>query len=325
MKPSRKNNRKERTNESSTKGRRNTAVKMRWFACRLAVVTFVVTLILGRESHVVGDASNDINNKININDNDNNKDASTELTVVVSPKCAAVLLVAGTTLGAGVASVAVTLTPAALCASGFCSTGVAAGSYAAWWQSTMPLVAKGSLFALLQSITTTASTAGAATGTILTGAAVGGAASAAYLHDFCVMVDKTDPESELGLVFDTCWFAAQKAGQTKEYLVNQCTESTTCTAISTAAVAAADSASSWWQSMASRVATTANNAAVRLSMASLRSDINHIKAEFGKQTYAEMDGNYEAWVEMTVQNFLQTKIKVGDLEMKLKELEDSLI
>jgi hypothetical protein len=35
---------------------------------------------------------------------------------------------------------------------GFSAVGVTKGSFAAWWQSTMPLVAKGSIFAVLQSI-----------------------------------------------------------------------------------------------------------------------------------------------------------------------------
>jgi hypothetical protein len=43
-------------------------------------------------------------------------------------------------------------TPAILPAVGFCSNGVEAGSMAARWQSTYPLVPRGSPFALLQSI-----------------------------------------------------------------------------------------------------------------------------------------------------------------------------
>lgn len=48
--------------------------------------------------------------------------------ITISAKCASVLVVAGTTLGAGATYV---LTPVAICAAGFCPTGVAGGSFAA--------------------------------------------------------------------------------------------------------------------------------------------------------------------------------------------------
>jgi hypothetical protein len=57
-------------------------------------------------------------------------DEDAEEEVKISAKCAAVLIAAGTTLGAGSAYL---LTPAALCSAGFCTTGVASGSFAAWW------------------------------------------------------------------------------------------------------------------------------------------------------------------------------------------------
>ena len=96
------------------------------------------------------------------------EEAKADDTINVSSKCAAVLLASGTTLGAGVTYA---LTPAALCTAGFCAPGVAAGSFASWWQSTMPLVVKGSLFAKLQAIA-----AGGVTGmgSSVAGAAVGG-------------------------------------------------------------------------------------------------------------------------------------------------------
>lgn len=86
------------------------------------------------------------------------------------------------------------LMPMWLCSAGFCATGVQAGSLAAWWQSTLPLIASGSLFATLQSIamggtvivsTSSAAALGAALGT------AGGTSVA--LGDFCRMVDELEP------------------------------------------------------------------------------------------------------------------------------------
>lgn len=62
-----------------------------------------------------------------------------------------------TLVGGAIAAVTFAMTPTVLCIAGFGSEGVAAGSFAAWWQSTMPLVAKGSVFSYLQSVTTASS------------------------------------------------------------------------------------------------------------------------------------------------------------------------
>jgi hypothetical protein len=99
---------------------------------------------------------------------DSGSDETFQEEVGISPKCAAVLLAAGTSLGAGLDY---TLTPVALCSAGFCSTGITSSSFVASWQSTLPLVAKGSLFAKLQAITMGGNGAKAS----LSGAAVGGA------------------------------------------------------------------------------------------------------------------------------------------------------
>ena len=87
--------------------------------------------------------------------------------VEISPKCAAVLLSGATVGGAGLAYA---VTPAVLAVSGFGPAGVSGGSFAAWWQSTMPLVQGGSLFATLQS----AAMGGVGTKAVLAGGALGG-------------------------------------------------------------------------------------------------------------------------------------------------------
>ena len=72
-----------------------------------------------------------------------------EESVHVSAKCAAVILSGGALGGAGLSYV---LTPAVLCTAGFCPSGVSQASFASWWQSTMPVVKDGSIFATLQSV-----------------------------------------------------------------------------------------------------------------------------------------------------------------------------
>jgi hypothetical protein len=62
---------------------------------------------------------------------------------------AVTLQAAGVVIGGLCTSIVI---PAILSAAGFCSTGVALASFASWWQSTFPLVPKGSLFSQLQSL-----------------------------------------------------------------------------------------------------------------------------------------------------------------------------
>eukprot|EP00550_Attheya_septentrionalis_P012353 CAMPEP_0198303952 /NCGR_PEP_ID=MMETSP1449-20131203/57151_1 /TAXON_ID=420275 /ORGANISM="Attheya septentrionalis, Strain CCMP2084" /LENGTH=218 /DNA_ID=CAMNT_0044006459 /DNA_START=104 /DNA_END=760 /DNA_ORIENTATION=- len=131
--------------------------------------------------------------------------------VVVSAKCAAVILASTTTLGAGVAY---TLTPAALCTAGFCAPGIAGSSFAAWWQSTIPLVVKGSLFAQLQAM----AMGGIGVSSTVAGATVGGVLGATYLRDLCSFVDEADPESVMGRVFATSLTVVTTAIETKQKL-----------------------------------------------------------------------------------------------------------
>ena len=67
----------------------------------------------------------------------------------VSEHSAAALITCSGALGAVAAAKLSSLLLASL---GFTAAGVSGSSFAAWWQSTMPLVAKGSVFAILQSI-----------------------------------------------------------------------------------------------------------------------------------------------------------------------------
>ena len=118
--------------------------------------------------------------------------------VDVSPECAALLLVGGGVAG-GAAAVTVTnvLLPMWLCSGGFCAAGVQGGSLAAWWQSTMPVVASGSLFATLQSIAMGG--VGVSTGSsVALGATLGAAGGATYLREFCQMVDQIEPGTATG-------------------------------------------------------------------------------------------------------------------------------
>ena len=100
--------------------------------------------------------------------------ADNTVEVEIIPETASILMVGGGLLGAAAAYI---LTSVVLGFMGFSSVGPAANSFASWWQSIMPLVAKGSLFATLQSI----AIGGAGSGVITVGATLGGAATAYYL------------------------------------------------------------------------------------------------------------------------------------------------
>jgi hypothetical protein len=139
--------------------------------------------------------------------------------IKISPKCAAVLLAA-----AGAAGVTVsTFTPAALCGAGFCSTGIASGSFASWWQSTLPIVAKGSVFSYLQSV----AMGGTASTTALNAAALGVGVG---VIAFCTYVDEADPNSAAGRSFDATYYAVTTVIETAEQANAKCAASETCSA-----------------------------------------------------------------------------------------------
>ena len=62
----------------------------------------------------------------------------------------------------------------------------------------MPFIAKGGLFAKLQTI----AMGGAGISASVGGGMVGGAVGVAYLNEFCTFVDESDPESATGRAFD---------------------------------------------------------------------------------------------------------------------------
>lgn len=103
-------------------------------------------------------------------------------TVKVTPQCAAVLLVGGGAVGAAVAA---TVLPVLMYITGFSSGGVLANSFAASWQSTMPLVAQGSLFALLQS----AAVGGVGSTVVISAAAIGSTSGMLVMERTCSAID----------------------------------------------------------------------------------------------------------------------------------------
>ena len=153
-----------------------------------------------------------------------NSDSKDQTDAKISPKCAAVLLAAAGTAGVTAAA----FTPTALCTAGFCSTGVAGGSFASWWQSTMPLVAKGSLFSYLQSI----AMGGAGSMVVLQNivGAVIGVKGISYLGDFCAYVDDVDPESAAGRSVELAVYTVTTSLEITEKAKELCADSSTCMA-----------------------------------------------------------------------------------------------
>ncbi|CAB9511804.1 expressed unknown protein [Seminavis robusta] len=124
---------------------------------------------------------------------DTNHDDTDQDDVSLSAECAAVVLTSGGAIGGLTAPFVV---PQLLALLGFTSTGVAAGSFASWWQSTIPVIAKGSLFATLQSI---AMGGAGHYSTIVIGSTLGGSVSAQYLQEFCFKVDEeVKSKTEMG-------------------------------------------------------------------------------------------------------------------------------
>lgn len=150
----------------------------------------------------------------------------------ISPKCAAVLLAGSGVVGAA----SFMLTPTMLCIiMGFCPTGVASGSFASWWQSTMPLVAKGSAFAKLQSIAM-----GGSAGSMTALKSVMGGVGALYLKMICDSIDEVDPESAMGKSIDSTHYAVTTAIEAVDKVSAQCALSETCSASKEMVVSAAD-------------------------------------------------------------------------------------
>ena len=174
--------------------------------------------------------------------------------VKVSAECAAVLITSSTAMGG---AVAYALTPAAICSAGFCSASVSAASFASWWQSTIPLVAKGSMFAALQS----AAVAGSGASITVAVGAVGGAAGAAYLNSFCGFVDTAAPESMIGRAAGASVMAVQHYSKTKQRASEACAASASCSTTVDAASAAADATANAATAVADATANAASAAA----------------------------------------------------------------
>lgn len=149
-------------------------------------------------------------------------DDDNEKGVNISRNCATVLLV---TAGVSAGAISV-LTPVAACTAGFCQAGVAGGSFAAWWQSTMPLVAKGSLFAKLQALAMSGS---GMQGISVTAGALGGTVAAGYVEEFCAMIDEADPDSATARATAAAVTAYDTVGKTISDLKTECTNSESCT------------------------------------------------------------------------------------------------
>jgi hypothetical protein len=105
-------------------------------------IVAVVALLL--DQHVAHGELNHVSRSLGSDD-----DGDSQEEVMVSSECAAVLVTEGLIIGGIITSV---VCPLLLGALGFTAVGVEAGSNAALWQSTFPLVKAGSLFAKLQSI-----------------------------------------------------------------------------------------------------------------------------------------------------------------------------
>lgn len=118
--------------------------------------------------------------------------------VMVSSECAAVLVAEGFIVGGIATAVIASFFPLLLEGLGFTAIGVEAGSKAALWQSTFPLVKAGSLFAKLQSIVMSGAESTVIVPGSIVGGAVGGATAASQVHRTCQVIDDVEPESTKG-------------------------------------------------------------------------------------------------------------------------------
>mmetsp|Transcript_26986 Transcript_26986/g.31883 ORF Transcript_26986/g.31883 Transcript_26986/m.31883 type:complete len:264 (+) Transcript_26986:136-927(+) len=231
--------------------------------------------------------------------------------VTVSDKCAAVLLVSGSAIGAGLAYA---ITPVALCSAGFCPTGVTGSSFAAWWQSTMPLIVKGGFFANLQAV----AMAGAGAKITVTGAAVGGKVSATYLRNLCGFVDETDPESKWGLAFGASLTGVTAAIQVKNGVQSQCASSASCTAASAAGATTVEYVSSTWDRFTRSASNFVSNAYLGFEIHTLTEEIKTLKGKLDLPTGLVVPSFYKAGLRKEIFE------KVEALESLLRKKEKAL-
>jgi len=142
---------------------------------------------------------------------DTGNDAGSDpLTQRVSVDCAALILTGTGILGAAASNAIIVLVLRLI---GFAAAGVVKGSFAAWWQSTMPLVSAGSIFAKLTSIAMSAGGAGAAGTTIGGIVGVSGGAAALTWTPLANICKRVDEEVAQGSVAGATLQANTKAVQ----------------------------------------------------------------------------------------------------------------
>ena len=141
---------------------------------------------------------------------DTGNDAGNPLTQKVSVDCAALILTGTGILGAAASNAIIVLVLRLI---GFAAAGVVKGSFAAWWQSTMPLVSAGSIFAKLTSIAMSAGGAGAAGTTIGGVVGVSGGAAALTWTPLANICKRVDEEVAQGSVAGATLQANTKAVQ----------------------------------------------------------------------------------------------------------------
>ncbi|KAL7546991.1 hypothetical protein ACHAWF_010312 [Thalassiosira exigua] len=247
-------------------------------------------------------------------------------TLTVSPKCAAVLISGGSIGGA---SIAYLLTPTALCTAGFCPAGVSASSFASWWQSTIPLVQSGIIFATLQSV----AMGGAGAKVTMSGTVLGGALSKKYLTDLCAYVD--DPDSKMAPLFDASLELVRAANKAVDGAKDMCSSSESCFAamnkmhdlIKTASSSATSSFSSMW----TYASKTAKSAATMAEIWRLESKIGTLNEEIEKLKRSTYTGYiYDkakpfTWSHAFLNTFSGGTVdKIIALEEKLKAYEERL-
>jgi hypothetical protein len=183
---------------------------MKFHTINVYLVFLVCAIVSSSSTDRVAFASvgnNGHTNEDRNNNNNNDESCKEEESVYVSPECAVVLVTAGSVAG-GLASFV--LVAPLLSLIGFTGAGVAKGSFAAWWQSTMPNgVMAGSISSSLQSI----AMRGIAS-TIVISSSIGGAATASQLRRICATIDDVDPESKEGKVISSLLMAEDKIGTT---------------------------------------------------------------------------------------------------------------
>mmetsp|Transcript_28972 Transcript_28972/g.47525 ORF Transcript_28972/g.47525 Transcript_28972/m.47525 type:complete len:288 (-) Transcript_28972:52-915(-) len=252
--------------------------------------------------------------------------------VGVSPKCAAALLSGGALGGAGFAYA---LIPAALCTAGFCPAGVSGASFASWWQSSMPLVQTGGLFATLQSV----AMGGVGTKVVVTGSMLGGTLSMKYLDELCTYVD--DPNSRMAPFFDASLEAVRGANLAADKAKAACSSSVSCTAAADLAQAASatisSSVSSIWNYISDSVGQTADAISNKTELWSLEKEVVMLKEQIKdlkENTYSgrvieqtrhyHWSHGYLNWLSGgIVESIFTLEKKLDENEARLLELKQS--